>query len=452
MAEKKKVTTGSSKQVNRVEREQRQRQIVVTTAIGIAVLLVLVLGYGILDQTVIQKSKPVAVVNGEKITLQQFEARARYDRFQLIQNISMMTQYAQMFGGDTSPSSYFGQQIQQSVQTLNTPSLLGQQVVQELVNDVVIAQKAKELNITASDEEVERAVQEAFGYYANGTPTTAPTDMPYATATLTDQQLTWVPPAPTVAASTPAAEATVAAPTSEPVSPTTVAQTSVPTQGATEAPTVVPADSATATPFPTATPYTLEGFQNQFAEYAKELQNQANFTPDEFRAIFKSRLLYDKVLAEVTKDLPKEDEYIWARHILVDSPEEAEVILGKLKAGQDFAQLAKDLSKDGSAASGGDLGWFDKSQMVPEFSDAAFALKNFGDYTEKPVKSQYGYHIIQLLGRETRPATSSRLEQLKQTFFNDWLTKVKAEMKITINDNWTDKVPTIPALPSNIAQ
>lgn len=447
MADNKKTFSSPSKQINRVEREQRQRQIVVSAAIGIAVLLVLVIGYGLLDQLVIQKNKPVAVVNDQKISIKEFESRARYDRFQLIQNVSMLTQYAQMFGGDTSPTSYFGQQIQQTVQTLNTPSMLGQQVVQELVNDAVILQKAKELNITVTEEELDSTIQEAFGYFAKGTPTQAPTDIPYATATLTNQQLTWLPVTPTPVEASPTDQPTAAV--TETASTPSAAAPTVETAAVT--PTVEASPEVTPTDFPTATPYTLEGFQLQYANYAKELQDTANFTAAEFRDIFRSRLLYDKVFAEVTKDVASIDEYVWARHILVDTPEEAEIIIGKLKAGQDFAQLARDFSKDGSASTGGDLGWFDKSRMVKEFSDAAFALQNIGDYTE-PVKSQFGFHIIQLLGRETRPATSDRLTELKQTYFNEWLTKIKAEMKIVINDNWLDHVPTIPVLPSSVAQ
>ena len=98
------------------------------------------------------------------------------------------------------------------------------------------------------------------------------------------------------------------------------------------------------------------------------------------------------------KDKFVQQEAIKARHILVANENEAKKIIADLKkAGnkvQDkFIELAKAQSKDGSAANGGDLGWFGKQQMVPEFANAAFALKK-GTYSKSPVKTNFGYHVI----------------------------------------------------------
>lgn len=83
-----------------------------------------------------------------------------------------------------------------------------------------------------------------------------------------------------------------------------------------------------------------------------------------------------------------------ARHILVDTKEEAEKIIEELKGGADFAELAKQ-SKDPSGQNGGDLGFFGQGQMVPEFEKAAFALEP-GQFTEEPVHSQFGWHVIKV--------------------------------------------------------
>lgn len=89
-------------------------------------------------------------------------------------------------------------------------------------------------------------------------------------------------------------------------------------------------------------------------------------------------------------------------HILVDSEDKAKALKAEIDGGKDFAEVAKANSSDGSAASGGDLGWFGVGQMVPEFEAAVVALE-VGQVSE-PVKSQFGWHLIKLDDkRETTP-------------------------------------------------
>jgi peptidyl-prolyl cis-trans isomerase C len=96
-------------------------------------------------------------------------------------------------------------------------------------------------------------------------------------------------------------------------------------------------------------------------------------------------------------------EEIHARHILVGSQAQAEAIIKQLDAGADFAKLAQKYSTDPGSVNGGDLGWFKKTDMVPEFSEAAFSLKD-GQITQTPVHSQFGWHVIEVLGHRTDPA------------------------------------------------
>jgi len=105
-----------------------------------------------------------------------------------------------------------------------------------------------------------------------------------------------------------------------------------------------------------------------------------------------------------------------ARHILVNGEDVAQKIIGQLGNGMDFATLAKRFSSDkASAAKGGDLDWFAPNAMVKPFSDAVALLKN-GEYTKTPVQTQFGWHVIQLLGTRDRapPAYEAVAEQLKQ--------------------------------------
>ncbi len=120
----------------------------------------------------------------------------------------------------------------------------------------------------------------------------------------------------------------------------------------------------------------------------------------------KIKARYDTYLKTV-----KPQDQVSARHILVKTEDEAKAIVADLKKGADFATLAKDKSTDTeSKASGGDLGWFAKEEMVPEFGEAAFKLQK-GQFSETPVKSQFGYHIIKVEDRRAAPPPT--LEQAK---------------------------------------
>jgi peptidyl-prolyl cis-trans isomerase C len=108
-----------------------------------------------------------------------------------------------------------------------------------------------------------------------------------------------------------------------------------------------------------------------------------------------------KVYDEAAKQIEGEQE-VHARHILVETEDEAKAIEAELKKGADFAELAKKKSKDPGAADGGDLGFFTKDQMVPEFSTVAFALEP-GKISD-PVKSQFGWHVIKVEEKRSRKA------------------------------------------------
>ena len=115
---------------------------------------------------------------------------------------------------------------------------------------------------------------------------------------------------------------------------------------------------------------------------------------------------YDKFLANY-----KPQEEVHARHVLSDSEEGAKAIIAELKKGADFAETAKTKSKDPSAKqNGGDLGYFAKDEMVPQFADAAFAMQA-GQLLDAPVKTQFGWHVIKVEDR--RMSTAPAFEQVQ---------------------------------------
>jgi peptidyl-prolyl cis-trans isomerase C len=108
-----------------------------------------------------------------------------------------------------------------------------------------------------------------------------------------------------------------------------------------------------------------------------------------------------KVYDEAAKQIAGEQE-VHARHILVETEDQAKAIEAELKKGADFAELAKSKSKDPGASDGGDLGFFTKDQMVPEFANVAFSLEP-GKISD-PVKTQFGWHIIKVEEKRNRKA------------------------------------------------
>jgi len=120
-----------------------------------------------------------------------------------------------------------------------------------------------------------------------------------------------------------------------------------------------------------------------------------------------------KVYDEAVKQMGNEEE-VHARHILVATEDEAKAIAAELKKGADFATLAKEKSKDPGAADGGDLGYFTKDQMVPEFAEAAFKLDK-GQVSD-PVHTQFGWHIIKVEDKRIKPTPT--FDQVKAQLTN----------------------------------
>jgi peptidyl-prolyl cis-trans isomerase C len=111
----------------------------------------------------------------------------------------------------------------------------------------------------------------------------------------------------------------------------------------------------------------------------------------------------DEALQQTYNDAVKSasrQEEVRARHILVESEDEAKAILEQIKAGGDFATLAKEKSKDPGSADGGDLGYFTKDQMVPQFAEVAF--KMYPGQLSNPVKTEFGWHIIKVEDKRTK--------------------------------------------------
>jgi peptidyl-prolyl cis-trans isomerase C len=147
--------------------------------------------------------------------------------------------------------------------------------------------------------------------------------------------------------------------------------------------------------------------------------------------------LTDEALHQTYNDAVKSmggQEEVHARHILVDNEDDAKAILEQIKGGADFATLAKEKSKDPGAAEGGDLGYFTKDQMVPEFAEVAF--KMYPGQLSNPVKTQFGWHIIKVEDKRTKqPPEFEKVKDQIEAFLarkaqTEFITKLRQSAKI----------------------
>ena len=140
--------------------------------IVVIVLVVAIVIYGVLDQTVIKAQRPVAKVGSQSITTSAFQKEVRFQRSQNIQQLKP-------YMSDPFIMQIYGSYITQLGGQLADTTSMGQSVLDSMVEDAVIAQEAKKLGITLTEAEVDKAFQEAFGFYENGTPTPTITGTPY---------------------------------------------------------------------------------------------------------------------------------------------------------------------------------------------------------------------------------------------------------------------------------
>ena len=204
---------------------------------------------------------------------------------------------------------------------------------------------------------------------------------------------------------------------------------------------------------------------------AKAAEDKKVADNDDFKkrmAFTRNRLLMDSLLAsegkaattddamkKVYEDASKQisgEQEVHARHILVETEDEAKQVAEELKKGADFAELAKKKSKDPGASDGGDLGFFTKDQMVPEFSTVAFSLEP-GKISD-PVKTQFGWHIIKV--EEKRNRKPPEFDQVKGQIETYVTRKAQADYVAKLRDSAKiermDQAANTPAKPDAAAK
>lgn len=350
------------------EREQARRlTIIVGTVLAVAgVLLVAALAY----QLLVLPNSAVAVVDGENITTEELANRSKFDQAQYSNQLANLLSLQDQFDpGGTQ--GFFTSQIQQLQGILVNPEGLANQALETMIDERILQQAAAAAGIAVSDAEVRERIE---GVIAGGL---GGVTAPQATAT-----------AEALALATPS-------PTPSPTPTTTV--------------TITP--TATPLPTPTVRVLTAEEIDESYQEQLANIAETSGLTEAQYRQLFVNDLLRVKLVEALGDQMPTTGERVQASHILLSVPEDAGEaveqetlaraisITQQLKDGADFATLAEQFSEDpGSAVNGGDLGFFGRGMMVAEFEEAAYTL-DIGQISE-PVRSQFGYHIIKVTGKD----------------------------------------------------
>ncbi len=380
------------------EREDRQKRIIIIATISVLVIVLGLVAYGVIDRFVLTPKTVVIELEDQTITGDQFDQQVRWRRRNLIMDVDQMLMTFQQLGGTQEIFGYFEQQLMADVNSLQQPLLVGQEVLQDLTQNIILLVEAEKMGIVIDDARIDQEIQKAFGYFPDGTPTPAATmDLPDPTKT-----------------------------------PTT-------------------ADDQNADPDPTATPllvpteYTEELFNNNYQEFLRSVKD-VGISEETIRDIIKISIIQQEILEIVSADVARDAEQVWIRHILVEDEDTANEVIEKLEAGEDFADLAAEYSIDTSNKdNGGDLDWFPRGSMVAPFEDAAFAL-DVGEISD-PVESDFGWHILESLGKDDLPLDPTTYERLRNQAFTDWLTEKKTQYQPIVNDDWVKYVPSEPALP-----
>lgn len=417
----------------RAEREAEvQRYVVLATVVAIgAIVLLLLIAFVI--EVLIRPNQTVATVNGENISVAQFQQRVSVEHALLdIRFSNTLQQYQSFAGGDINQAF---QQLTQSepyatwYNELTFPDTLANRVINEMVDDRLIASQAESLGVTVSEAEVEEQINTFIGYdpeqvLAMGS---TPTETPTATITPTP----FVSPTPSLV------------PTETPLPTATATLTALPegTAAGDAALTVtaVPTGTATAT-------LSVTEVQGRFTTRRDQLFERlrgAGVSDGTINDYFRLLALREKVGAQLTGEA-NTATFVNSRHILVATQEEAQDVIAALNAGESFADLARAVSTDtGSGANGGELDWSPAYRFVDAFATAVTEAP-VGEIVG-PVETDFGFHIIQVRAREERDIEESEIEQARGSQLEEWLSEQREIQSgnFQINDVWADNVPNL---------
>ncbi|MEA3340434.1 MAG: SurA N-terminal domain-containing protein [Chloroflexota bacterium] len=389
-ASKKKLTR---KQLSRLEREKRIEKRLLWGIVALVIVVVVVLVYGFVAEKVVKAREPVAVVDGDPVTMDEFQSRVRFVRMQIQLELQRLTLQQRSLDMSDPNAEFYLEYIQGNIRDLETqlsPAnalTIGGQVLDQLVIGELVRQEAERRGIVVAPEEVQQSVESYFGYERNpATSTPAPTATP-------------------------------------PLTPT----------DATPAPTTVP--------MPTPTPMTEEAFRKLYGDVLNSWK-ELDVSEQQYRSWMEVSLLLEKLREQMDADVPTTAEQVKLRYINVDSEEWASDFAAQLDEGENFDTLAGEL--EGNEQITGfdrELGWYPLSvleQVVgATLSELAFSL-DVGEHSQATAdEGGTRYYVIEVLGHEMHELDDYVLQQTQDEAFQEW---IEAQKQIALV-----KYPTVRA-------
>ncbi|TET98798.1 MAG: hypothetical protein E3J30_05980 [Anaerolineales bacterium] len=390
----------TKKHLARAERERIQSRWLLGVTIAIAVVAIGILGYGWFDSAYVQPKKTIAIVNGDTITKGEFQGRVRIFQRELMSQLNSYVQMEQFFASDPQTIASI-RELQNQIRTqLAYPEIIGQDVIIAMIREALVRQEAERLGIHVLPENVERQIQQNFGFYPDGTPTPFPTPTPDATRM--------------------AEIAVVSEPTTEPSPTSTLPQT----------------------PFPTATPYVLEAYEDDYELFLDSL-SAFDISESDFIAYVEAQLLEDKLREQFQPEIEDKAEHVLIQHIFTLEEEIAQEALEQLESGDVWDDIVLEYSQDPSSReSSGDLGWNTLNDLVALFGQmgivafSAPVIEVVG-----PIESQQGWHILRVMDRQDREISQAAYQEAVDNAFEAWIAELTADAEITVEDEWLDHLP-----------
>ncbi|MGD8620529.1 MAG: SurA N-terminal domain-containing protein [Anaerolineales bacterium] len=388
----------------RAERERIQRRWILTGTIITFVLVLGVLVYGWYDSRFVQPKIVIAEVNDTTITNAEFQGRVRLMQRQLLAQLNSYVQMESFFAADPNTLTQI-RSLQSQIQAqLSNVELLGQQVIDQLIVDELIKQAAQERGIEVTQVEIDKRIEQDFGYFAEGTPTPLPTFTPFPTFT-------------------PDVTATAAA-------------------ALTATPGPSPSPAPTRTPRPTPTAYTLDAFETDYEEFMNSLSD-FRIEESDYRAFVEATLYREKLQEAYEPDLPAEQEQVLISQILVPDLETGEEVMEKSEAGEEWSDLVAEYSQDPSTVQDdGLLGWRTLGELLSTYGQAGVAAySTLVGEVSGPFQSNFGWHLFKVEEREERPLSDEARAVAEEQAYTNFLNELRSEADITINEEWVEHLP-----------